>query len=554
MPFPVRPNLNDILSPLPTAEEMRIWDMTAVEFGIPENILMEHAGKSAADLLAGVIGKLKGYRICLFMGSGANGGDAACMARHLLDAGAMPVVFFTKEIESLQNSSAWHVRLARKDGVPFIHLPADDPASFLYEKIPGLWEGKAPQILVDGLLGTGFKGMLKPDMEKLVNAINAIASLYGCRILALDIPSGLNASTGIPSPVAIKATWTATFAAAKPGIMLAGEWTGSVYVRNICIPHAIKRNLPSHMHLLDGRIYDIELPLPSNSYKNVYGHIVIVGGSPGMEGAAHLACAAALRAGAGLVTACAPGASLAGIKAAWPEIMTLATADGKGASWPMQIPSTVARLISKATSLVIGPGMGRGEDAEEFLQSLLSLEVRPPTVFDADALIIMSRKTDLLDRLKKCDVLTPHPGEAAALLGCTGNEIQQARQDALHRLCGISKAGVVLKGAGTLIGQQGQSTFLCPYDIPQLAIGGAGDVLSGCIASQSFFLHGQTLAGAARGVATHALAGIICAHKYSGRGCLASNLADAIADVPAFVQSLELAARYEGLAPWPQFP
>lgn len=542
-----------LFPPLPLPDEMRNWDKEAMVLGLPEELLMENAARAAFDVLRCHRPRLEGLRVWLLMGGGNNGGDAACMARHLLDAGAEPLVLHTRPLGSCKGACGRHVRVARAAGVPFHRCR---PGAFR----TGLPSDALPDIFVDGLLGTGFSGTLRPDALEIVRAVNALPN--SPFVLALDIPSGLDGRTGRPSPEAVRATATVSFAAAKPGLALpeARPWTGTLHVRAIGIPLAAQRKAPCSVYALDGRCLAPLAHLLPGGFKNSYGHVLVAGGAPGLGGAAHLAARAALRAGAGLTTATAPSAGIGDIKNGWPEIMTLPLGEADRL-WPTALPKQLTDLAGRCAALVIGPGMGRGEDAARFLEALLRLERRPPTVFDADALMLLARRPDLLECVTADDVLTPHPGEAAALLGCAATDVQAGRQEALQRLCALCRGVVVLKGAGTLVGQRNAPMLLCPYDVPQLAVGGSGDVLAGCIGgllasrftaaernNPAAGILGPGLLLAGQGVALHALAGKSLADRWPERGNTPSAVADAL---PCALAACPAPETEEDTLPWP---
>lgn len=540
------------LAPLPDGAEMKQWDQAAIEFGIPEKMLMENAGAAALAVAQELFGPLCGKRVCLFMGSGNNGGDAASLARLLCDCGASPYIYCVRAQAALSGSAAWHTALALKDGARFYELPAGAGAEDFLLRFLKDSHG-LPDLIVDGLLGTGLASELRADMQARITMINSLAALLGCAVLALDIPSGLNSETGSPSPVAVQANATVTMAAAKRGLLepRAAKWTGRLVCRKIGFPAAIQPGLPARFRLIAGECLCHPFPAPADSHKNTYGHVAVFGGANGLAGAAHLACAAALRAGAGLVTACAPAASLAQIKAGCPEIMTIKATEG--ADWPTTLPEEIRGLLAKAGALVVGPGMGHGNGAALFLDALLGLPERPPAIIDADALVILAANPAILAKTDERDLLTPHPGEAGKLLGCTASQIQQDRPKALDRLCALAESVVVLKGAGTLIGQRRDLRLLSPYDLPGLAIGGAGDVLAGCLGALVASRRYQELSPiskAALGVAIHAMAGLYLSRQYPGRGFLASELADALCHASRFVKSQQKPV--PGLMPWPQ--
>ena len=538
------------LSPLPLPEEMRQWDADAAALGLSPAMLMENAGHAALDVIMRYSPDVAGKTVWLIMGAGNNGGDAACVARLLADRGAEPVIFAARPPEAATGASALHLSLARANGVRVV------PLEELMATADAMRAGgnAAPRLMVDGLLGTGFSGTLRPGAQAAIEQVNALsARLPSCFVLALDIPSGLNAISGRPSPVAVRAHATVSLAAPKPGLVLpeAVPWVGALHVGDIGMPAPVRA--PVRHYLLDGHAL-MDLPAPDpESYKNSFGHVLVLGGAPGLSGAGHMACASALRTGAGLVSAAAPESALAAIQCGWPEIMTHALGPRGATEWPAALPDALRERLRRATALAVGPGMGRGEDAAAFLAALLELPERPPAVMDADALILLSRRRELLARLGPDDVLTPHPGEAAALLGTDGAHIQADRPAALAALCGLSAATAVLKGAGTLVGQAGAPVFISPYAVPALAMGGSGDVLAGCIAAllaQSTGHEGAGLRAAATGVALHALAGRSLDLRFPRRGCLASELADELPHVSATLGEAPQGV-WERRAPWP---
>lgn len=521
---------------------MTAWDAEAFALGLPGSMLMENAARAALGVLRAQEPRLEGKRVWLFMGSGNNGGDAAALARHLHDARALPVVAHLKPLSAFQGAAAEHVRMARAVGIPFINLaPAlrrkdaarpDALLSHLCSRLAPDEAARCPDICIDGLLGTGFHGSLRTDLQHLVAALNLLHDRSF--IFALDIPSGLDGTDGRPCPIAIQAHATATFAAAKPGLVFpcARSWTGRLHVCDIGMPRSIRENGPCSLRLLPAAaVRYFATPIPQG-YKNSYGHVAVIGGAGGLSGAAHLAALAALRSGAGLVTALTPAPSAAAVKGGRAEIMTLAlpSADAD-APWREAWTDEASAFIRRCQALVIGPGMGRGDDALHTIEAILEEKKRPPTVFDADALVLLARRTALLQRLTSRDILTPHPGEAAALLGCTTDEIQTRRRQALTRLTSLSAAAVVLKGAGSLAAQGDSPQLLCPVDRPQLSVGGSGDVLAGCagaLLARAEQSGASALAALGAALRLHAAAGQTCATAFPCRGNGAAELAEAL--------------------------
>ena len=506
-----------MFEPLPTPQEMAAWDRAAVQLGMPELLLMEHAGRAAAQVLREGCCSLQGSRVLLLMGAGNNGGDAACMARHLFDAGAQVLVVHTRPLSRYTGVSGQHLRLARRCGVKFA------PADRWPDRLDDRW--RHPDILVDGLLGTGFSGHLRERERHLVETVNRFHR-EGCFVLSLDIPSGLDGLSGRPRPVAVEADITVTFAAAKLGLVLpeAAPYVGTLHVCDIAMPLRVREDAPCSCRLLVPSILD-HLPRPQQDWhKGKAGHVLVVGGSEGLAGAPQLAARGALRAGAGLVTVAAPALCIRD-GAGMPDIMTHALEGG----WGMDT-EILNSALARADALVIGPGMGRTPEARQTLKALLGREARLPSVIDADALALLAAHPELLRLVQHQDILTPHPGEAGMLLGMSGAEVQADRLAALSKLTALAPCVWVLKGAGSLIRRADGPVSLCPLAAPNLAVGGSGDVLAGSLAA--LLAQGVDAEMAAcLGVYRHARAGQIVAGAFPRRGNSATEIADALPGV-----------------------
>lgn len=538
---------------LPTPKEMTLWDRAAADLGLPELALMENAAREAFHVIRQAIGSLEGKQVLAFMGSGNNGGDAACLARHLFDAGANVRVLHTRPLASYRGVTGQHLRLARRCGVRFEPVgrwfpqpsPSETAPSSSTRLKSGALPGSEPDILIDGLLGTGFSGSLRPLEQHLVNVINRLA--VRAKVFSLDIPSGLSGLTGRPLPIAVQAHVTITFEAPKPGLVLpeAAKYTGELHIRPIGIPLAVRQALPASFQLLRENLGSL-LPRPTPFWhKGTAGRVLIIGGSVyplGLTGAPHLAAMAALRAGAGLVSVTAPAGFCAAIKADCPDIMLRPLGTPTAADWsPDLVEQLVPFIAAKAASrsydaLVLGPGLGRTPGARAFVQTLLALPDRLPAVIDADALNALANSASFSSLLRAEDVLTPHPGEAAALLRRSTHAVQEDRVAALDALRQTAPAVWILKGAGTLIGARDLPVIISPYAVPSLAVGGSGDVLSGCLgtllaqrgllqkSAEQLALSPSALA-ACLAVLAHARAGQLLTEKYPQRGNTASEIA-----------------------------
>ena len=587
-------------APLPDAEEMARWDsVTAQKGAVSAAKLMANAGEGALRCLKAAWGErkqkagsasgqachgsavasdepvLQGVKILLFMGRGNNGGDAAVLARLLVREGAKVLLCHPRELpqdlESSQDAAVAHLRDALTAGTPAFHLASPDT------HLPAGWE--KPDIIVDGLLGTGFIPPLRPEYAALIERINALslktpqqesessgAAKFPGRltrqpwsqagqaiaadcdrplVLSLDIPSGLSAANGSPSPVAVRADITITFEAPKPGLLLpaALPFTGKLLVHPVGIPLMIQTKHPPEMHvLLPGCVQAGRGPCEI-AHKGRAGRVLVIGGSVGLTGAPHLSALAALRAGAGLVSIACPAGINADVKYNCPDIMTLPLGAGVSplpVDWRESFARGIMPLLSGNDAVVIGPGLGLSSGAYAFLTTLLALcgeaEELPPLVLDADALTVLADTPELIGSLPMTCVCTPHPGEAARLLKTTVASVEADRKAALRELMDLLPGAVLLKGAGTLIGR-GNDCYFLPFIEPNLAVGGSGDVLAGLIAA--YLAQGaEVLPAACAGAYTHGLCGRMLRGVAPLRGNLASEIAGTIPRARALADKL----------------
>jgi len=499
-------------TPLPTPRQMADWDRASMDqYGIRNEMLMENASREALHVLQQELPRLRGARVLLLAGKGNNGGDAIALARHLLDQGAQVMLLLAGAREQYKGVSGYHLRLALKVGVK---------SALLKRWPPETWQDY--DVIVDGLLGTGFSGELRQDYRHWVEAVNERRGRSF--VLALDIPSGLDGHTGAPSPVAVRAHATVTFGAAKIGLAMpeAQEYVGRLHVRHIGIPAEVMAANPASCGLLDDSVFD-QFPLPSETmHKGSAGRVCIAAGSGGLTGAACLAALGALRAGAGLVTVACPGGIAPHVKHGRPEIMTLPLGDGR--QWEPDILAPLQEFLSNCDALVIGPGLGRSEATMDALERMLGWK-RPPTVLDADALYALAERPGLLERLGPGDVLTPHPGEMARLVDGDIPAVQKARIETARSFAETHGVTLALKGAGTVVAAPGEPALLSPFSTHALAMGGSGDVLSGMLglllARGLSPLHATCIA-----VYWHGFTGTCLERDYPLRGALATELCD----------------------------
>ncbi len=511
--------------PLPTPEEMALWDRLSMdELGIMPEVLMENASREALSVIKYRFEDLRGRSALVIAGSGNNGGDAFALARHLWNHDVKVMILHSKRLKEYSGSAGYMLSQV---------ISLEIPIMFLNEYNMDFLKGV--DIIVDGLLGTGISGMLKENYVKWIKNLNKLGK--NCYVISLDIPSGIDGVTGKPSPVAVKADDTVTFEDAKIGLLQppAREYVGCLAVGRIGIPIKIKKDNPPQHFGLGIRVLD-QISFPRKTmHKGEAGHVLVVGGSTGLSGAAVLAALGALRAGSGLVTIACPQGLAENIRSCWPEIMVLPLGEGK--NWHEGLMADLSSGLDRFSSVIIGPGMGRDEQTGEFIKSYLD-KMHPRSIFDADALYFFAKDKSLMKNLLQSSevIFTPHPGEMARFFDVSAAQINNDRTHFSREFTRAYGVNLVLKGACTIIVGKDSPFYVSPIAAPNLAVGGAGDVLSGVIGS----LLGQGFGpvdAANIGVYWHGLAGQELAKKYPFRGNLAREIADALPSVLARIRN-----------------
>jgi len=473
-----------------SSHQIRDFEQLAVsQLGMTEQELMSEAGFAAFTTLKQLYPDAN--KIIVYCGSGNNAGDGYVLARLAHKAGYTVIVNYYKPFETLPETAQSAALLAVKCGVSCHYM--EDMTDF------------DADLIVDALLGTGLTGTVK---EPIANAINQINS-SGIPVLAMDIPSGINADTGQCMGQAVHASVTVTFIGYKTGMLtLDGpDYCGEIIGHDLGIDTETAL-IPPMAKVIKNQWADSLLPSRKrNSHKGDFGHVLIIGGGSGMPGSVCLAAQAALRVGAGMVTiATKPEYA----QSAQPGLL-------EAMIYGIEKTDDLDPLLAKATVCVIGPGLGTDQWAEQLFKHVLACQL--PMVIDASALRILATAPLQDDNW----ILTPHPGEAAALLGCSTNDIQNNRYAAIVALQKKYGGNIILKGVGTLIQGDEPVTYVCAAGNPGMASAGMGDVLSGVIAG--LVAQRLALADAARlGVWIHAHAGDLAARKGGERGLIASDL------------------------------
>jgi ADP-dependent NAD(P)H-hydrate dehydratase / NAD(P)H-hydrate epimerase len=497
--------------------EMREIDRTAIEvFGIPSLTLMDRAGRAVAEAARELLGP-KG-RVTVVCGGGNNGGDGYVAARLLRGAGVDARVVALVPGTKLSPDARAVREQAERAGVPI------DDGGELAPLDAGVGD-----VLVDALLGTGLARAPSGAFEEAIARIEA-ARVAGARVVAVDVPSGLSADTGRPLGPCVRADRTVTFAFQKRGLVLfpGPSYAGDVTVADIGIPPEAARRVAVGAEVLtetEARV--LVPPRARDAHKGDAGRVLVVAGSPGKTGAAHLALTGALRGGAGLVTLAARAEVLPFALAGRPEAMSVAL-PGTGPLGRADLGALLA-AAEGVDAVVVGPGIPRGPETGELLVALLA-RARVPAALDADALNALAESGIPAGGLGVPVVLTPHPGEMARLCGTTIDAIQADRIGVAVARAKAWRATVVLKGARTIVADPETPPAVIPTGNPGLATGGTGDILAG--------LTGALLAGglpppaAARVAAfVHGRAGDLAARRLGERGLLAGDLGEAIGAV-----------------------
>ncbi|WP_022961372.1 bifunctional ADP-dependent NAD(P)H-hydrate dehydratase/NAD(P)H-hydrate epimerase [Halopseudomonas pelagia] len=476
-----------------SAAQTRAIDAAIIAQGVPGPQLMQRAAEAVwAELQARWphVGQLT-----VLCGKGNNGGDGFLVARLALLAGWKVHVLSLFDRAEFGGDALQALRAAAEAGVS---IDTWQPGAEL--------DG----VVLDAMLGTGLQGQVREPFSVAISALNA----SGVPVVSVDIPSGLDADTGQVLGAAVKAALTVTFITLKPGLLTAAgpDQTGElVFAGLAALPPGMPKPALERLLLAD---WASALPSrPRAAHKGLFGHVVLVGGDRGMGGAIMLAAEAALRSGAGRVSVATRPEHVAPLLSRCPEIMALAIEEAEEAG----------TLLARADTLVIGPGLGRSEWSQQLCE--LAMAADAPKVLDADALNILAESVDghlwLCDR----DIITPHPAEAARLLGLKTVQVQADRVQALRSLVERFGCAVVLKGVGSLVaavGDQGQPPGICTFGNPGMATAGMGDVLSGV--AGALLAQGLPAGQAARyAVLVHALAGDTAAHG-DHRGLLAGDL------------------------------
>lgn len=471
-----------------TSAQARELDQNATRlFGVPSYVLMQRAATTAAQFA--LARWPLADNVAVFVGPGNNGGDGYLVALALKQAGRSVTLFALHGVAPSKGDAQLAAQAWLAAGGQISALQLD---SARYD------------LIVDALFGIG----LTRDLDAAAGACVAWINQQPVPKFSLDIPSGLDADTGALRGCAVRATVSMCFIAHKLGLYTgaAADHCGELVFADLNLPADLLGTVSASAKLLQRG--DLTLPRRARAaHKGSHGHVLVIGGDQGFAGAVRLCGESALRSGAGLVSVATRQEHVGALLAARPELMVRA----------VQSTADLADLAKKVSVLALGPGLGQADWALSLFA--WSLALGKPAVLDADALNLLAAQPR---QLNESYVLTPHPGEAARLLGTCVSEVEKDRPHAVRELARRYQAVVVLKGAGTLIGKPDGEISVCPFGNPGMASGGMGDVLTGVIAAL-MAQHLPAFEAARIGVLSHALAADAAALE-GERGLLASDL------------------------------
>jgi NAD(P)H-hydrate epimerase len=514
-----------------TGEQMRRVDARVIDdLGVASLLLMESAGRAIAETLLIDYPNAATHGVLVLCGKGNNGGDGLVAARHLARLGVPPRVFLFAKFKELRGDAAVNLQTALGSGLAVEEVPS----AAAWARVRAIL-GR-PVLVVDALLGTGIKGGARGLVAEVIRDLNESAA----DLISVDLPSGLDADSPAVEGPAVGADRTYTLCrpklplALEPGALHAGRWR----VLPIGIPDEVVAAEQPDLEWLDAdAVRGLVSHRPPHAHKGTYGHLLAVAGSSGKAGAAVLVARGALRAGVGLVTVATGKSVRVEVASQQSEMMTEALPETRSGGLARTAATAAARLLADRDALALGPGLGTAAETRAAVVSLVSRR-KCAAVVDADGLNAFAHgDKPALSKLNASSwplILTPHPGEAARLLGSSTSEVQSDRLAASRTLAARTGAVVALKGHRTIVVQpDGRASFNSTGN-PGMATGGTGDVLTGIVGA--LLARGMDAWDAARvAVYVHGSAGDRAADELGEEGIIASDL---VGRVPAAMTSL----------------
>jgi NAD(P)H-hydrate epimerase len=457
-------------------QQMREADrQTIQEIGIPSVVLMENAGRQAVAAMEAAYEDLAASRVAVLCGRGNNGGDGFVVARTLAQRGIEALVFLLGSVADVLGDARTNLEILGRLGVTVVEISDAQEWELHFSEISEC------DLVVDAILGTGFRGPVSGLLETVIADVNGL----GIPIVAIDLPTGVSADTHDIDGDAIQASITVTLAAPKLPLVLppADVYGGDLVIADIGIPASVIEELdgPRVELLTREEMRELVPARAADSHKGDFGRVLVIAGSFGKTGAAHLAALGALKSGAGLVTIATPRSCVAALATMMPEYMTEpleATSAGT-----IDFAAVDRALAIKADVIAIGPGVGRDPSTSAFVQAVVERS-GVPLVLDADALNALADDPDRFEGRDGVDmIITPHPGEMARLLGVSVEQVQSDRLEHAREFASAHKVHVVLKGHRTIVAGPDGRSFINLTGNAGMATGGTGDLLTGMIAA-----------------------------------------------------------------------
>ena len=523
-------------SKLVTGQQMASIDKCAIDGGIAGAILMERAGEGIIQVLSECVGGLSGAHLVILCGRGNNGGDGFVASRLATGYGARIRTFLFARKDAVEGDAAHHLRLATDAGIHVEEVLCEQDLLAVHESLA------RSSAAVDALLGTGIRGSARGTIAQGIKALETAP----CPIVAVDVPSGLASDTGDVEGPCATAEATVTFALPKRGHFLypGRSRCGRLHVWDIGIPGEAVDAEGVKTHLLAAHGCAALQPRRSPSaHKGDCGRVAIVAGTVGLTGAAALSALGALRGGAGLVTVGVPESLNDILEARLTEAMTRPLPEvRKSRCLSLRARGDIGRLMAGADAVALGPGLGTHRETVALVRRLLA-DIRVPAVLDADALNALAGEADSLASSSAGLVVTPHPGEFSRLTGTPIADVLADPLGSARTLAGQTGAVVVLKGAPTVVASPCGALHVNPSGNAGMATGGAGDVLTGLIAS--LLAQGLPAEDAAcLGVYTHGLAGDLAAESKGQAGMIAGDIVDALPHAEKCIHQGDDVGRY----------
>jgi ADP-dependent NAD(P)H-hydrate dehydratase / NAD(P)H-hydrate epimerase len=512
-----------------TAEQMQAIDAAAADRGLTTDILMENAGRAVAEQSKISLNRIIGKSILILIGPGNNGGDGLVAARYLDEWGAEVSLYLCGK----RKPDDKNLHAAQEHKIPVLYAEQDKAC----EELCRMLENK--EVIIDAIFGTGksrtIEGINKTILDTVIEAKNKRPDLF---IIAVDLPSGLDANTGTIDNSCLSADITITLGYPKPGLynFPGADKAGRVTIVDIGTPPELADTV--NTELIEENWVNSNLPSrPRNANKGTFGKLLVVAGSINYSGAAYLACMGACRSGTGLVTLAIKKSMVPVLASKLTETVYLPLEETGTGDLSPQAASMVTAAMNNCNALLIGCGLGQDDETKTFIKSILNNKqhiTTCPIIIDADALNTLSEQADWWQRLGENVILTPHPGEMSRLAGISIKDVQKDRVSIAREKATEWKKIVVLKGAYTVIASQDGRVKISTAANPALASAGTGDVLAGIIA-------GLTAQGmppfeaAACGVYLHSESAAEVAANMGTAGMIASDL---LPVVPAQIKKL----------------